>query len=449
MCDLAPHARTRPHAAARVEPTALLAYGARPRSAGAPMMKRPTHFLFASLLALAALSATACGSSSSSPDAMPDAHRADASPPPPDAAIDIGPPPSRTGLIELSELTITNPGWSTIGGAGVAVSWTDDATGTDPVPGYENSTGGCRIVVYDVGGGDSPAEQTDEGRVSVTGTNIGDFQCEFAAAESGYVCRSTDSAYSGDIPTEGSSAVPGDDDVTYVIAGADFLAGGISYVGMHVVILGFDQADANGTFPIVDVPAADTLVVINPDLEGAATLTTTGAYVTRVGLGPALEGGLDFLDDGTEEIAIDKPNSTAVPALDVTLNANGDGITMAPPQLHLIPTTGDAVTLGCDPCGQTGGGLLNTVVVAGRTTDADLTDLDDTAMPAAVSKYAEFRCSAIGAGSIELDEDAMAAILGTLPTRIETQLLYSATDKIGNTSVNVGHGFVGYTTIAD
>ncbi len=377
----------------------------------------------------------------------------DAAPDDPDAAPD----PTFSGTVSLAEVSVTNPALEQAGvsGAVVNISFTDPADETvAPQPGYENNVGACKIFVYDLDGGDVPAPASPGGPVTVAGTNgstLPAFGCDYNATAETYLCSSGDAAASGAMPMAGTSLSPNNGQqagtATLVIPGADF--SNENYVGMQIVLAGFDDEAGNGRFGIVAQPANNILVIANPALQAVTTLAADSAYQTLIGAGP-IPGGFDFLDDGTDNIVVTKDAITNVPAIDTTLTANGEGFSLDDNSIrpHEIPLNGDPATFSCGGAGGTCGvanGILKGIIVFGETTDGVVSPLDPTAMPDPVSTYATFQCSGIGAESITLDAGAMALILGTNPTRIQTSVTYANAELSGANTIVMSHGVVGFT----
>tara|TARA_R110002073_G_scaffold142117_4_gene293784 strand:- start:31499 stop:32761 length:1263 start_codon:yes stop_codon:yes gene_type:complete len=407
------------------------------------------------LAAAAPLAFGACGGDDDNGTVTPDATVTpifDASPDDPDAA----PNTTFSGTISLAEVAITNEPFVSAGVAGavVNVSFTDPATVTvPPQPGYENNIGACRIFVYDLAGGDEAPVGADGGRVTIAGTNGTDlpaFACDYNAAVDTYLCASGDSAASGAMAMADTTlAANGNGTVTLTIPGANF--SNENYVGMQIILDGFSDPAANGRFGIVAQPANTTLVLANPALLAATTLTADSAYQTLIGAGP-VPGGFDFLDDGTNDIVITKDPITNAPAIDATLTVNGEGFALDDASIrpHELPINGDEATFSC---GGTGGdcgvanGFLKGIIVFGETTDAPVDPSNPTAMPEPVNQYATFQCSGINAESITLDEGAMALIMGTSPTRIQTSITY-ANAQSGANNIVLSHGVVGFKDTA-
>lgn len=404
--------------------------------------------LFLCVGSTALLMAGACGDDDdkATPDATPVVFDAGVA----DAAPDAAPDPTFSGSLALADLVITNPegvAGAVAGGAAI-MSFTDPLdVEVGPHPDFTNNVGECRVFVYDVANGDAAPDGSDGGDVTVTGTNAGDILCEFgpvSATESKYVCHSTDAAYQGALPIA-TAATPTGNDITVAvtIAGADF--SNAPYLGMHVLLSGFPDAAANGLFPIMAIPADNTLVVYNPALTATSTLIAAGTYSTVVGGGP-IPGGYDFLDDGTNDIAFAKDAITNVPVVATTLKANGDGATWLDPSPHEFPfVSTDDVTFACTGFCGTAEGLLKGVVIFGETTDADVTGLAFNEMPDATSKYATFQCSGVGQEAMTITKEALVVILGTNPTRIQTTVIYSNAALATGHSIVMGHGRLGFT----
>ncbi len=411
------------------------------------------------LLGSSALLFTACGDDGGTP-ANPDAavEQPDGAPGDPDAAP---PDPTFGGTLSLAEVTVTNPEAAAVGGlsgANATISFTDPADVTvPPQPGYDNNIGACKIFVYDVAGGESAPNGSDGGAVTVTGTNAGAFGCAYNATLDRYLCSSADAAAAGAMAMAGTSmSSNANGTVNLTIPGADF--SGASYRGMYIAVGGFLDANANGQFPILGQGggASGVLVLGNAKLVGATTLAADSAYQTFVGAGP-IPQGYDFLDDGTNDVVFAKDAETNAPAVDTTLKANGEGFTLSDEsaQPHLVPTTGAAVTFDCGGTNGTCGAVaansaLKGIVVFGSTTDGVLptgAGASFSDMPDPVSSFATFQCSGIGAESITLDAGAMALILGTNPTRIQTSVTYANAAIAGKNNILLSHGVVGFTTV--
>lgn len=375
---------------------------------------------------------------------------------------------SHSGVIALTEVSYSNPELISLGGSQIAFGWTDDATDVvAPVEGFPSNIGGCEIKIFDAAT-DSLPTPTDEGDVTLLGTAHGPLNCSFEGGQ--YVCSGTDDAARGMVPAGSTAQYESADTVTYTIMGADF--SNIDMAGMSLTIDGFDDASASGTFPIISDDDGSSLQVgvlgAAPTLD-AAVVGTPGNYSTTAGLSPLTPGGFDFLDDGTEDIFICKGAFNPIGAFEVSLNANGEGMTLLEGSHpveggmgnfylpHQIATDGTAVNLGCgsdgsSSCGNsTGNGVLNGVTISGRTTDASVIGLPANAMPEAVGSFATFSCSAFEggdnfAGFATLSAEAMEAILGTSPTRIQVSVTFASGLLIAPITL-AGHNVTGWTTL--
>lgn len=397
------------------------------------------------LLAVAPLTTVSCGGDdvpSNKPDATVESV--------PDATAELN--PTFGGTISIAEVSVTNPSLEGVAGASVDISFIDPVDArVAPQPGYLNSVDGCLIFVYDLDAGEVPPKGSDGGSVTISGTNGSDlaaFDCDYDNIAETYFCRSGDDAASGTMPKVGTSLIPnnGPDTgtATLVIAGVDFSEE--DYIGMQIVLSGFSEDAANGTFGIVQ-QTTNTLVIANPALQAVATLSADTDYQTLIGAGP-IPGGFNFLDDGSAEIVVTKDAITNVPAIRTSLTVNGAKFALAVGSTlpHDVPTNGDPATFSCAGSCGVSNGLLKGIVVFGQTTDAVVDPRHPTDMPKAVSKYATFQCSGIGE-TLTLDADAMALVLGTQPTRIQTSVTYANGELGRNNTIIMSHGVVGFTDV--
>lgn len=408
----------------------------------------------------------------------------------------VTPPPSTTfsGTVSLAEVIVTNPEGIAIGLAGgvANVSFTAPAdVKVKPQPGYTNPINDCKIFVYDVEKGEKSAAGSDGGPISISGDGVfSSFGCSYQAALDKYLCSIDDDAASGALAT-GASISPVDGQpgqVALSVPGVDF--SGAEYKGMFVNLTGFigDNADAaNGKHPILaNHPTVNNILILaNAKLEGASTVgETEGHYDTFVGAGPIPGGFPEFIDSEyeTEEaegkakgdkksITITKAEKTDAPKIDTTLIANGDlsfvknsegeeGVTFEAftladnsAQPHNFPLDGTAVTFSCEKenNGSCGGanGTLKGIVTFGETTDAPIPEgASFSDMPDPVKKYATWQCSGIGSETITIKADAIAVILGTKPTRIQTTVVYSNAET-GNNNILASHGLLGWTDVLE
>lgn len=399
------------------------------------------------------------------PKTTPDATTADASTTDANVEIDAGPDTTFSGTLSLAEVSITGPVAASLGGIGgatVNVSFVSPSDVTvAPQPGYTNNIGGCRIFVYDVAAGQAAPAGSDGGTVTITGTNSGEFACNYNGALDTYLCASTATEASGAIVVAGTTATLGPSPGTVVITlgGVDF--GAFDPTGGSIILSDFVDPAANGRFSVLGrIPKTSNAVLIaNPALMAPSALAQDSTYSTLVGTGPQ-PGGFDFLDDGTAQNVFTKAAATDAPEVNTMLQANGQGFALdaaSSSMPHAIPTDGTAVTFSCDSdddpanandtCGVDTGNPLKGMLIFGETTDGALNPLDPFGMPAPVSKYATYQCSAIGMKKFALDTGAMALILGTEPTRIQTTIVYSSAAIAGPNNLVVSHGVVGFTDV--
>jgi len=367
---------------------------------------------------------------------------------------------SRSGLIAVTDTVVTNPilvgGVPSINGAVVSITYVDDDTVVPPLPDFDSNINGCAITVYDVKAGDEEPAQVDEGPFVVSGTANGEFACAFSDATGEYACQSTDPLLASG-SAEGATV---DDMGLLVLTGAAFTE---EMVGMRIFLVGFEDKDTNsadGVYPIVAFVDEETIAITDFPFPAAAIDGAT--YTTFVGTGPMANiATVDFLDDGTEDVIIDKTDSDLVPGFTMTAGARGEGFILTkdstPP--HEFPMIeADDVIFACDgkDCGaepDQEGSQLDAIVVNGVTTDVlpPLKEDDGFTMLPAVSSFATFSCSMIGSDTITVPIDGVEAILGTLPLRVQVTVgrfvaQLENSDTSGSTIV-LGHSLTGFTTL--
>ncbi len=400
-----------------------------------------------------ALSAFGCGDDDGGgdrPDARPTADASGT----PDAGDEGG--QLRSGTIAVTEAALTNEGLDSFSGALVRVGFSDSTTGNIPAPvdGFDSNINNCLIRVWDVGTHED-SDPVDEGAVQVTGTENGTFACGFASAALGYVCQSTTPAIA-----QGSL-----DGVTIVSNVMTFPAGGTQtapeMVGMYMVINGFPNIPDNTRVPIVGQNTeADTLQLFGlPDANlGAGDADST--FANYVGVGP-VPGGAQFLLAAGDAINVTKAAGDVVGMIDEDFHANGQGFELVEDDVmrkflpSTVPFDGDEVNFACMDagCGADGdGGLIEALVINGETTDGATDGLDPSdPMPDPVTQYATFQCSFLSSDTARLNADAMAAILGTSPTRIQFSVgryrgsIIEADDGSSSTIVLQGHALLGWS----
>jgi hypothetical protein len=234
---------------------------------------------------------------------------------------------------------------------------------------------------------------------------------------------------------------------------------------MRIQLDGFeDKGDsADGVYPIVAFVDAESIAITDFPFPAAAVDGAT--YTTFVGTGPMANfGTVDFLDDGLEDVVIDKADSDLVPGFIMTAGARGEGFTLTEDsnQPHEFPIfKADDIIFACDSktkgaCGADPDeetGQIDAIIVNGITTDVlpPLKDDDGFTMLPAETAFATFSCSMIQSDSITIPIDGVEAILGTNPLRVQMtvgrfvgQLPMSETSS---TTVVLGHSLTGFTTL--
>lgn len=432
--------------------------------------KRLTTTLVA--ISAAALFGAACGDDDGgSPDANtnPDAPSAIDANTTPDAAG-----PRHTGTVAISEVTVTTPDAPGVRGGAISIAYDDPAdTAGEVLFGVSPPISTCLVKKYTRTDAENPA--LNEGPVTVAGAGllkpVG--TCEFAEGL-GYECT-IDSGNAQIAAANIAGRLYG-----IVIAGEDYST--TDLVGSSIRLAGFsgDTAGYNGTWSVVgqiNGKGSTTLQVIIP---AAATIPAAAAaahdYRLLGGFGPVPTAGLpfavdtDFLGGADTAVTITKADSAApgAPALAVNLPPAGEGFALDGTGdailAHEFPFTAAPATFTCgttcgvEPTGATAG--LQVIAVSGRTTDFVLPAPSPAApgffMPpvsATVNSYATFQCTFFknptsGSFTATMPQEAVAAILSTNPTRIETRVFRFSASQAG-ANVLVGHGVVGHTSLVN
>jgi hypothetical protein len=418
--------------------------------------------LASGLLSIFLAAAVGCGgdddgddTTDDDPDAGDDDGGVDAS------VADAAPLGSRSGLVAVTETVVTNPillgGVPVINGAVVSVTYVDDDTVVPPLPDFPSNINNCAITIYDVKAGDEEPAPVDEGPFIVSGTANGEFGCAFDDGIGEYACQSTDPLLASG-SAEGATV---DDAGLLVLTGASFTE---EMVGMRILLVGLeDKGDsADGVYPIVAFVDEEAIVITDFPFPAAAVDGAT--YTTFVGTGPMANfGTVDFLDDGVEDVVIEKGDSDLVPGFSMTAGARGEGFILSKDsnQPHEFPILkADDIIFACDDtakeCGaepEQEAGQIDAIIVNGTTTDVlpPLKEDDGFTMLPAEAAFATFSCSMIGSDSITIPIDGVEAILGTNPLRVQMtvgrfvgQLPMSDTSS---TTVVLGHSLTGFTTL--
>lgn len=372
----------------------------------------------------------------------------------------VEPTELRTGRIAVLDMEVSNPGISATG-AEVSIIYRD-AQAPDVTPiGDPDEIGSCAVFVYDVDEDSDPfANREDEGMLTIAGMEPSpiDLACSFDGAIGRYRCPVTSNTAATDSLVTTSSN--GTMSITFLNEGGLFT--GLDVAGAFLEIDGFQNSAFNGRFPIVEKFSDYIITLANVQASGESPEVvkpeTEATFTVFAGEGPT-GARKDFLGLAADTITLTKEAGPNVPAIDrKELPVAGANLNLvnATPQPHQFPDTAQDLTFSCDPtdvanggnCGPAAGAFYG-LVLEGRTTDAPLTDLRITDMPAPVSQFATFRCRGLSKmPTITMARHFVEAVLGTNPTRIETRLLRVNVDTTEPaTSILVGHGMVGYTNL--
>lgn len=371
-----------------------------------------------------------------------------------DAPIDAA-PTVYGGTFTALETTLLNPtGAATpIFGQGlqIGISFSDSVTGVAAT--MEEQPGsplGCKLFNFNRAQAIQSSVGNNEGDVTVAITGGTNPQtppnvpvCKFTA-NVGYTCAFNMTAGAGGTI---AVAVPGQAGSLTVAAPGAFNDG--NSLGSYVSITGATNAANNGTFPIIQRPAANIIVYGNP-AAAAETLPAAATHVNLAGIGP-IPGKADpgFLADDSAASFTLAPGGGNHFQVFTAMTANvGDDFTLSAAEqakLNALPTNGAAFTIDCaaggGTCGTASGALLNIV-----TTDT-APGASPFAMPLPTTKRVQIRCAAIGRTDITVPAAYMAAIMTSGFTRIQTTYMRPALMSGGPATVNAlgGHAIVGFT----
>jgi hypothetical protein len=271
--------------------------------------------------------------------------------------------------------------------------------------------------------------------------------------------------YAGPMTTPDLSGVGGAPAIT--LAADEILVGSGSVASVLTVGSGgggFATVAGAASMPGLGTPPFTTFLDNGEVGDGDAGIAPGADYTIQMASSPA---GCTPGSDG----------SCRVEAFSITLKANGGGFKLddnsaQPYDMCPGATSSDisscsaAKTFSCHEtggvCGEGSHGTLKVLAISGETTDAVLpttgSPLDFTEMPDPVKKYATWQCSFVGGAATggTIPAAAMAAIMGTNPTRIFTQVLHVGGNIFQNdpgnpnkstTNVVLGHGVAGFTDV--
>lgn len=377
-----------------------------------------------------------------------------------DAPIDAA-PTVYSGTLTALEAAVLNPGASgTFFGQGVqlGITFGDSVTGVAPT--MEEQPGsplGCKLYNFTPAQVRQATVGNDEGPIQVTVTG-GTMPapptypaCSFTA-NVGYTCPHTGTLSTGGTIAAGPMAG------LATLTDADTTFNAANTANRYVNISGATNAANNGTFPIVALGGANTIVYANPAFVAEA-IPATGAHINLAGVGPtpsAADPG--FLDNASAlSFALTPGGGNHFQAFTASTGAGsiGDDFNMPMAErikLNAIPTANAAFTITCggdaqNPCGTASGSLLNVV-----TTDAPIgAGVSPFALPAPVTKRVQIRCAQLGSESITVPAAYMAALGASGFTRIQTTFMRPTLMSGGPATVNAlsGHAIIGFTNRAN
>lgn len=425
-------------------------------------MKTPKSLLLISLALGTSSLLAGCGGDDAGGNPI-DAADHDAEGDPPDS---MPPTATRAMTIAITDVKLTSPqgragnGGLGLRGGAIGIEFSDLTQNGGEVIFGTTTAGGCVVQRFDATHTARPL--VDAGTVTISGDGllkpVG--PCSFIGGA--YRCISAAAA----AQTSTATATGLNGAVVYSFPGQNFTG---DLVGAYLSVNGFatNATFNSGTsaFPIV-AQSATSLTAINPGGTGSADTTTAGVtFSVLAGAGPiptAQTGAnAQFLGDEDRSVTISKEADDDWGAVNFTTYVRGSTFTLATASTkpHEFPFTAADVTFSCTAaaCGGDGDGMLEALIVSGRTTDAPIPDdAFDFDMPAPVTAYTTFQCGFLLEDSGTIPEAAVTAILSTSPTRIETRVLRVAgtqfndgEDQLNVGTIVVGHGLVGHTTAPD
>lgn len=381
---------------------------------------------------------------------------------------------TRAMAITVSDVRLTSLGAVNRGvrGGVIAIDFEDlTQSGGEVAYGTSPFSDGCVVIRYDAA--HPPRPTVDAGAITIANPAIQESglrktvgPCVFE----GGVYRCVSHRGTQQITGSSSNITPFR---TYEFAGTPFTDTDV--VGSHILVNGFADPGLNtGDTPLPIVrQEANTLTVLFSAVDTSPVnddVATSGEFEILNGLGPVptqvgFAVDADFLGTEANTLRISKGADDDWGSLDLDVYTRGEGMSLADDSAepHEFPSTAGDVAFSCDPaangsCGADADapvGIEEALVVSGRTTDVDISGTDDYEMPPpnAASQYAAFTCVFPDAVSGIIPSDAVAAILATEPTRIETRVMVvaGARTQVGEQgadsgAVVVGHGLVGHTT---
>jgi hypothetical protein len=398
-------------------------------------------------------------------DATPvDATKVDAVPI--DAGIDAMPKPKPThsGTISVTELAVFGATAPPVFGPAIGIDFGSLAanTVTDQFGNPDAVAAGCSGFLLDVAKKEVPYTPSgDEGAVTITGTTLPIPPCGFDATSMRYGCPGAPAKL---VETDMIvDPTPTEADGAYSLVLATPFAAAADVVGRYLVIQGTAVTGQNGLFPVFGYDAttkAVTYINTNP----AATVGAMGqtAFIMPVAAAGPIPGGADFLpDDPTDKtkitVAFTPKEGGHFTAFTATAEVDPTGkFTLADTNLVTIPVAladDDTTTKHTVACadGSCSDGLAAVIVIT--TTDADVTGLGATDMPAATKSIASIKC--IGDVSltdkkVTISNQALHFLKKSGATRIRATFLRfpfptePKTEGINKMKVVAGHGIIGF-----
>jgi hypothetical protein len=349
----------------------------------------------------------------------------------------------------LLEVSVLNPGTTgTSFGQGVEARFVFQDTASFP-PVMEETPGsplGCKA--WSIPAAQAPLARTgiDEGTIQVTGVTPAFPACTFLP-NAGYLCPHTGTASTGGTIATGPAAG------TATLTDLDVTFNAANTTNRYVNVQGATNAANNGTFPIVGLAGANTIVYGNPAMV-AETLPATATHVNLAGVAATpMVADPGFLSDADlVSFALTPGGGNHFAAFTVDAPATGgvgDDFSLSTAEsnkLNAVPTDGSSFTVSCDSTGCPAGSAIGSILDL-IATDGPTAGLSPFAMPPPTTTLVRVRCTQLGQAAVTIPAAFSALIQGANATRIQATFIRPnlMTGGPANVTAVSGHAIRGYS----
>lgn len=365
------------------------------------------------------------------------------------------------GKVSLLETSVLNPGNSgTFYGQALDVAIVFLASTDLPSPTKEeqpNSVLGCKAWEYTPTQSLLAAKGKDEGQVqiTVTGSSPPSFPtCNFDS-NYGYLCKENATFDTGGVI---SNYGPG----TASFTDNDINFNASNSTGKYIRISGASNSTNNGSFPIVGLSGANTIIFSSNNFV-AETLPPTATHYNVGGFsgnylnsnGYTIQSVTDpgFLNNNANaEFSLTSSGGNHFTSFTSTTNANNVGQefyldNLESRKLNAIPLDGTSFNFSCAPGSCLTGSASHSILNI-ETTDSSIAGMSPFAMPIPTIKKIIVRCETTSA-SITVPASYSALIQTSGATRIRTTFMRvrEMTGGLSNVRSISGHALVGHTSV--